>query len=171
MRRQESNGLKQKRAASKPTDIAVVEESIRPYAIAEKLRTLRLRRSMGLAQLAEHTGFSSAMLSRLEMVGWYPHCRRSSGYGWSSTLGSITSLPIHESAMSSPSRGAMSARSYPPIRNQRRFPGISRRWTPARMQGSSIVSCRTFIRCLRKKSRPISIPESSCFISLRENWK
>lgn len=27
---------------------------------------LRLRRSMGLAQLAEHTGFSAAMLSRLE---------------------------------------------------------------------------------------------------------
>lgn len=59
--------LKQKRTVSKKTtDIAVVEESIRPYAIAEKLRTLRLRRSMGLAQLAEHTGFSTAMLSRLE---------------------------------------------------------------------------------------------------------
>jgi transcriptional regulator with XRE-family HTH domain len=39
---------------------------LRPYAIADKLRTLRLRRSMGLAQLAEHTGFSAAMLSRLE---------------------------------------------------------------------------------------------------------
>ncbi|HEV2576111.1 MAG TPA: XRE family transcriptional regulator [Acidobacteriaceae bacterium] len=41
-------------------------ESIRPYAIADKLRTLRLRRSMGLAQLSEHTGLSVAMLSRLE---------------------------------------------------------------------------------------------------------
>lgn len=48
------------------TDPAVVQESIRPYAIADKLRTLRLRRSMGLKQLAEHTGLSSAMLSRLE---------------------------------------------------------------------------------------------------------
>lgn len=44
----------------------VIEESLRPYAIPEKLRMLRLRRSMGLAQLAEHTGFSAAMLSRLE---------------------------------------------------------------------------------------------------------
>ena len=44
----------------------MVAESIRPYAIADKLRTLRLRRSMGLTQLAEHTGFSPAMLSRLE---------------------------------------------------------------------------------------------------------
>lgn len=44
----------------------MIQESLRPYAIADKLRTLRLRRSMGLAQLAEHTGFSSAMLSRLE---------------------------------------------------------------------------------------------------------
>lgn len=48
------------------TDAAMVQESLRPYAIADKLRTLRLRRSMGLAQLAEHTGFSPAMLSRLE---------------------------------------------------------------------------------------------------------
>jgi len=39
---------------------------MRPYAIADKLRALRLRRSMGLAQLAEHTGLSPAMLSRLE---------------------------------------------------------------------------------------------------------
>jgi transcriptional regulator with XRE-family HTH domain len=43
-----------------------VNESLRPYAIADKLRTLRLRKSMGLAQLAEHTGLSQAMLSRLE---------------------------------------------------------------------------------------------------------
>lgn len=50
----------------KATEAAVVQESLRPYAIADKLRTLRLRRSMGLAQLAEHTGFSPAMLSRLE---------------------------------------------------------------------------------------------------------
>ncbi len=39
---------------------------MRPYAIADKLRTLRLRRGMGLSQLAEHSGFSPAMLSRLE---------------------------------------------------------------------------------------------------------
>lgn len=45
---------------------SAIAESIRPYAIADKLRTLRLRRSMGLAQLAEHTGLSVAMLSRLE---------------------------------------------------------------------------------------------------------
>src|SRR5436305_7023613 len=51
---------------AKTTDTTGVQESLRPYAIADKLRTLRLRRSMGLAQLAEHTGFSPAMLSRLE---------------------------------------------------------------------------------------------------------
>jgi transcriptional regulator with XRE-family HTH domain len=66
VRKQESKTLKRRKSAPKVTDIAVVQESIRPYAIAEKLRTLRLRRSMGLAQLAEHTGFSPAMLSRLE---------------------------------------------------------------------------------------------------------
>jgi transcriptional regulator with XRE-family HTH domain len=52
--------------SGKSTDASVVQDSLRPYAIADKLRTLRLRRSMGLAQLAEHTGFSPAMLSRLE---------------------------------------------------------------------------------------------------------
>src|SRR5881409_2821574 len=64
--KQASNPLKRNKHTSKVTDAAVVAESIRPYAIADKLRTLRLRRSMGLAQLAEHTGFSPAMLSRLE---------------------------------------------------------------------------------------------------------
>src|SRR5579863_4201828 len=58
--------LKRKRASGKTTDSTAVQDSLRPYAIADKLRTLRLRRSMGLAQLAEHTGFSPAMLSRLE---------------------------------------------------------------------------------------------------------
>src|SRR6185437_15115359 len=61
-----SNSQKNKKHRSKTTDASTVEDSIRPYAIADKLRTLRLRRSMGLAQLAEHTGFSPAMLSRLE---------------------------------------------------------------------------------------------------------
>lgn len=61
-----SSPLKKKNLTTRATDTATVEESIRPYAIADKLRTLRLRRSMGLAQLAEHSGFSPAMLSRLE---------------------------------------------------------------------------------------------------------
>lgn len=64
--KQARRSQKESKHNSKPTDSAVVAESIRPYAIADKLRTLRLRRSMGLTQLAEHTGFSPAMLSRLE---------------------------------------------------------------------------------------------------------
>lgn len=58
--------MKREKPADSVTDPGVVKESLRPYAIAEKLRMLRLRRSMGLAQLAEHIGFSAAMLSRLE---------------------------------------------------------------------------------------------------------
>ena len=72
MRKQHPKSLKQKKLFVKSTDTAVVDESIRPYAIAEKLRTLRLRRSMGLAQLAEHTGFSPGMLSRLENARLVP---------------------------------------------------------------------------------------------------
>lgn len=63
-----SQPLPAKTRKQKPhgTEPGVVQDALRPYAIADKLRTLRLRRSMGLAQLAEHTGFSTAMLSRLE---------------------------------------------------------------------------------------------------------
>jgi transcriptional regulator with XRE-family HTH domain len=57
---------KRKPSTRRATDSATVQDSLRPYAIADKLRTLRMRRSMGLAQLAQHTGFSAAMLSRLE---------------------------------------------------------------------------------------------------------
>jgi transcriptional regulator with XRE-family HTH domain len=70
--KQQSTTWKRKKPALKAADVAVVQESIRPYAIAEKLRTLRLRRSMGLAQLAEHTGLSPAMLSRLENARLVP---------------------------------------------------------------------------------------------------
>lgn len=60
--------MKQKKSAVPDA----IQESIRPYAIAEKLRTLRLRKSMGLAQLAQHTGLSPAMLSRLENARLVP---------------------------------------------------------------------------------------------------
>jgi transcriptional regulator with XRE-family HTH domain len=66
MRSEAKPALKRKHATEKAADATAVQDSLRPYAIADKLRTLRLRRSMGLAQLAEHTGFSPAMLSRLE---------------------------------------------------------------------------------------------------------
>ena len=49
-----------------------IEEGIRPYALGEKLRTLRLRKSMGLVELGQHTGLSPAMLSKLERSKLYP---------------------------------------------------------------------------------------------------
>ena len=61
-----SKSLQGKRTTRRATDAGAVHDALRPYAIADKLRTLRMRRSMGLAQLAQHTGFSPAMLSRLE---------------------------------------------------------------------------------------------------------
>lgn len=48
----------------------VVSETIRTelkqYAVAEKLRALRLRKKMGLVELSRHTGLSAAMLSKVE---------------------------------------------------------------------------------------------------------
>ena len=47
-------------------------EGLQPYALGEKLRTLRLRKSMGLVELGKHTGLSAAMLSILERGKLFP---------------------------------------------------------------------------------------------------
>lgn len=47
-------------------------ERLQPYALGEKLRTLRLRKSMGLVELSKHTGLSPAMLSKLERGKLFP---------------------------------------------------------------------------------------------------
>jgi transcriptional regulator with XRE-family HTH domain len=49
-----------------------ISQGLSPYSIGEKLRTLRLRKSMGLEQLAQHTGLSPAMLSKLERGKLFP---------------------------------------------------------------------------------------------------
>ncbi len=64
--------MKETKLASEGEQTDVIEEAIRPFAIAEKLRSLRQRKSMGLAQLAEHTGLSAAMLSKLENARLVP---------------------------------------------------------------------------------------------------
>ncbi len=47
-------------------------EGLKPYMLGEKLRGLRLKKSMGLAQLGKHTGLSPAMLSKLERGRLFP---------------------------------------------------------------------------------------------------
>ena len=42
------------------------------YSIGEKLRTLRLRKSMGLVELGKHTGLSAGLLSKLERGKLFP---------------------------------------------------------------------------------------------------
>ena len=49
-----------------------IEEGLRPYQIGPKLRTLRLKKSMGLVQLGKHTGLSAGLLSKLERDKLYP---------------------------------------------------------------------------------------------------
>jgi len=49
-----------------------IVEGLRPYALGEKLRGLRLRKSMGLVELGKHTGLSAAMLSKLERGKLFP---------------------------------------------------------------------------------------------------
>ncbi len=49
-----------------------ISDGLKPYAIGEKLRGLRLKKSMGLVQLGKHTGLSPAMLSKLERGKLFP---------------------------------------------------------------------------------------------------
>jgi transcriptional regulator with XRE-family HTH domain len=51
---------------------ATVIEGLRPYNIGEKIRTLRLRKKMGLVELGKHTGLSAALLSKLERGKLFP---------------------------------------------------------------------------------------------------
>ena len=45
---------------------------LKKYGIGEKLRRLRLRKSMGLLELGKHTGLSPALLSKLERNVMHP---------------------------------------------------------------------------------------------------
>jgi len=49
-----------------------IVQGLKPYALGEKLRNLRLRKSMGLVELGRHTGLSAAMLSKLERGKLFP---------------------------------------------------------------------------------------------------
>ena len=49
-----------------------ISEGLKPYNLGEKLKTLRLRKSMGLVELGKHTGLSPAMLSKLERGKLFP---------------------------------------------------------------------------------------------------
>ena len=49
-----------------------LKETLDRYHVGEKLRTLRLRRKMGLVELSRHTGLSPALLSKLEHGKLYP---------------------------------------------------------------------------------------------------
>lgn len=51
---------------------ATLQEGLKPYRIGEKLRSLRLAKSMGLVELGKHTGLSPGLLSKIERGKLYP---------------------------------------------------------------------------------------------------
>src|ERR1700760_5089456 len=55
-----------------PAVSTTVSEGLGRYSIGEKLRTMRLRKSMGLVELGRHTGLSAALLSKLERGKLFP---------------------------------------------------------------------------------------------------
>lgn len=51
---------------------STLSRELRAYDVGGKLRALRLRKKMGLVELARHTGLSAAMLSKLERGKLFP---------------------------------------------------------------------------------------------------
>lgn len=49
-----------------------ITKGLKQYSIGQKLRRLRLRKSMGLVELGKHTGLSPALLSKLERDVMHP---------------------------------------------------------------------------------------------------
>jgi len=49
-----------------------ISAGLQRYSIGEKLRTLRLRKNVGLVELSKHTGLSAALLSKLERGKLFP---------------------------------------------------------------------------------------------------
>lgn len=49
-----------------------LEDGLSAYAIGEKLRTLRLKKKIGLVDLGKHTGLSPALLSKIETGKLFP---------------------------------------------------------------------------------------------------
>lgn len=51
---------------------ATIAEGLEKYRIGPKLKSLRLKKSMGLAALADHTSLSTALLSKIERGQIFP---------------------------------------------------------------------------------------------------
>src|SRR5688572_29102909 len=51
---------------------ATLQSGLNEYGIGERIRTLRLKKKMGLVELGRHTGLSPAMLSKIERGRLFP---------------------------------------------------------------------------------------------------
>ena len=49
-----------------------LREGLQAYAIGPKIRSIRLKKKMGLVELGKHTGLSPAMLSKIERGQLFP---------------------------------------------------------------------------------------------------
>jgi len=49
-----------------------LREGLKAYAIGPKIRSIRLKKKMGLVELGRHTGLSAAMLSKIERGQLFP---------------------------------------------------------------------------------------------------
>jgi transcriptional regulator with XRE-family HTH domain len=51
---------------------ATLQEGLKSYGIGDRIRSLRLKKKMGLVELGKHTGLSPALLSKIERGRLFP---------------------------------------------------------------------------------------------------
>src|SRR5215203_5545734 len=51
---------------------ATLQDGLSQYGIGDKIRTLRLKKKMGLVEVGKHTGLSPALLSKIERGKLFP---------------------------------------------------------------------------------------------------
>jgi len=56
-----------------------LQDGLADYAIGTRIRTLRLKKKIGLVELGKHTGLSPALLSKIERGRMFPTLPRCYG--------------------------------------------------------------------------------------------
>jgi transcriptional regulator with XRE-family HTH domain len=129
-----------------------LKETRDKYHIGDKLRSLRLRRKIGLVELGKHTGLSSALLSKLEHNKLYPTLPTLSHIALVFTVGLEYFFADDKLRRTFALARKKSPCAFPKLRILRNWPSISRHWTTRRLNENSIPIWRTFAPCRSRKS-------------------
>ena len=138
-----------------------LQDGLNDYAIGDKLRTLRLKKKIGLVELGKHTGLSPALISKIERGLMFPTLptllRIALVFGWVSS----SSLRARATSHWSRSCGSASACSFQTVPVRARWPIDSSRSTILQPSGVSTATMPSSSRLLLIGYGVTIIPASS----------